>query len=84
MNLSGAPAFFHAPHRVMFLAGATQGLLAMLWWAFDLAARYGVLHAAPTWPLPPSWIHAALMTFGFFPFFIFGFVMTVMITCFFV
>lgn len=76
MNLSGAPAFFHAPHRVMFLAGATQGLLAMLWWAFDLAARYGVLHAAPTWPLPPSWIHAALMTFGFFPFFIFGFVMT--------
>lgn len=76
MNLSGAPPFFHAPHRVMFMAGATQGILAMLWWTFDLAARYGQLHAAPTWPLPPSWIHAALMTFGFFPFFIFGFVMT--------
>ena len=76
MNLSGAPAFFHAPHRVMFLAGATQGLLAMLWWAFDLAARYGQLFASPAWPLPPSWIHAALMSFGFFPFFIFGFVMT--------
>jgi uncharacterized protein involved in response to NO len=76
MNLSGAPAFFHAPHRVMFMAGATQGLLAMLWWAFDLAARYGQLLAAPAWPLPPSWIHAALMTFGFFPFFIFGFIMT--------
>ncbi len=76
MNIAGAPAFFHAPHRVLFLAGATQGVLTMLWWAFDLAARYGQLHAVPSWPLPASWIHAVLMTFGFFPFFIFGFVMT--------
>jgi uncharacterized protein involved in response to NO len=76
MNISGAPVFLHAPHRVMFMAGATQGLLAMLWWAFDLAARFGALHTVPGWPLPPSWTHAALMSFGFFPFFIFGFVMT--------
>ncbi len=70
------PAVFHAPHRVLFLAGATQGLLAMLWWAADLAARFGGLVAMPTWPLPPSWLHAVLMTYGFFPFFVFGFVMT--------
>jgi uncharacterized protein involved in response to NO len=76
MRLQGLPVFFHAPHRVMFLAGATQGLLAMLWWAFDLSARYAGLHALPGWPLPSPWIHAALMSFGFFPFFIFGFVMT--------
>ena len=30
----------------------------------------------PCWPLPAPWIHALLMIFGFFPFFIFGFVMT--------
>ncbi len=60
----------------MFLAGATQGLLTMLWWAFDLAARHAQLLAVASWPLPAPWIHALLMTFGFFPFFIFGFVMT--------
>lgn len=74
--IQGWPVFFHAPHRVMFMAGATQGVLAMLWWAFDLAARYGLFYSAPTWPLPPAWLHAALMTYGFFPFFIFGFLMT--------
>lgn len=58
------------------MAGATQGMLAMLWWAFDLAARQGMLYPAPTWPLPPAWLHAALMIYGFFPFFIFGFLMT--------
>lgn len=76
MKPPGLPVFFQAPHRVMFFAGATQGLLAMLWWALDLAARYGQFFDAPAWPLPPPWIHAALMSFGFFPFFIFGFVMT--------
>ncbi len=70
------PVFLHAPHRALFLAGATQGLLAMLWWAFDLAARQGGLFPAPAWPLPPSWLHAVLMSYGFFPFFVFGFIMT--------
>ena len=76
VNMSSTPAFFHAPHRVMFMAGATQGVLTMLWWAIDLGARHGQLYAAPSWPLPSPWIHAVLMIFGFFPFFIFGFVMT--------
>lgn len=60
----------------MFLAGATQGLLTMLWWASDLASRHAQLLAVSSWPLPAPWIHAVLMVFGFFPFFIFGFVMT--------
>lgn len=70
------PVFFHAPHRVMFMAGATQGLMALLWWGLDLAARYGGLFEARAWPLPAMWIHAVLLTYGFFPFFIFGFLMT--------
>lgn len=74
--IRGWPVFFHAPHRVMFMAGATQGVLAMLWWTLDLAARHGLFHAAPSLPLPPGWLHATLMTYGFFPFFIFGFLMT--------
>ncbi len=74
--MRGWPVFFHAPHRVMFMAGATQGLLAMLWWAFDLGARYGLLFPAPAWPLPPAWLHGGVMIYGFFPFFIFGFLMT--------
>lgn len=73
---SKLPVFFHAPHRVMFLAGATQGIAAVAWWAFDLAARHGVLFQAPDWPLPAAWIHGLLMVYGFFPFFIFGFLMT--------
>jgi len=70
------PVFFHAPHRVMFMAGATQGVLAMLWWMVDLAARSGAIPALPTWTLPPPWAHGAMLMFGCFPFFIFGFLMT--------
>lgn len=76
MKPSRLPVFLCAPHRPLFLAGATQGMLAMLWWAGDLAARYGQLFAASAWPLPPAWLHAVLMSYGFFPFFVFGFVMT--------
>lgn len=75
-------AFFSAPHRVMFLAGTTQALLAMAWWAGVLALRLAPAEFAIGAPapvrLPPTWAHAALMTYGVFPFFIFGFVMTAM------
>lgn len=69
--------FSAAPHRMMFLAGASQGVLAVLWWLADLLGRYGGLYAPPAWPLPPQWAHGFLMIYGFFPFFIFGFLMTV-------
>jgi uncharacterized protein involved in response to NO len=65
-----------APHRSMFLAGALQGVAAMLWWVFDLAGRYGIAGSAPAWSVPPVWAHAFLMMYGFFPFFIFGFLFT--------
>lgn len=74
------PVFFAAPHRAMFLGGTVQGLLAMLWWATDLGARHGGLYGARIWLLPadvpPSWLHGLLMIYSFFPFFIFGFLMT--------
>ena len=68
------PVFFSAPHRVMFLAGATNAVLAMLWWALELGARMAGSPLA--WSLPPSWAHGALMIFGVFPFFIYGFAFT--------
>lgn len=68
--------FFSAPHRVMFALGAVQALLAMVFWAADLGARYAGLYPAPAWPLPSPWLHAGLMLYGLFPPFIFGFLMT--------
>jgi len=68
--------FTAAPHRVFFLAGATQGIFALLWWAFDLMARYLGVFTPTTWVVPSMWGHAFLMLYGFFPFFIFGFLMT--------
>lgn len=70
------PVFFSAPHRVMFLAGATNAVLAMLWWALELGARVAGSPLAASWTLPPSWAHGALMIFGVFPFFIYGFAFT--------
>lgn len=71
-----APVFFSAPHRVMFFAGASQALLTMFFWAVDLGARYAGLYPPPVWPVPALWLHAALMIFGLFSFFVFGFLMT--------
>lgn len=68
--------FSAAPHRMMFLAGAVQGVLALLWWMTDLLGRYGGFYAPLVWPVPSPWAHGFLMIYGFFPFFIFGFLMT--------
>ncbi|MBS4098720.1 MAG: NnrS family protein [Sulfuricella sp.] len=70
-------AFSAAPHRMMFFAGATQGVLTILWWLVDLLGRYTGLYAPLIWPVVPQWAHGFLMIYGFFPFFIFGFLMTV-------
>lgn len=69
--------FSAAPHRMMFFAGAMQGILTLSWWLADLLGRYSGLYAPLQWPLPPQWAHGFLMIYGFFPFFIFGFLMTV-------
>lgn len=68
--------FFSAPHRLMFASGAFQALAAVLFWAVDLGGRLAGLYAPLVWPVPPMWLHAALMVYGLFSFFIFGFLMT--------
>jgi len=65
-----------APHRSLFLVGALQGVVTMLWWVFALAGRYGMLGAPLVWQVVPMWAHGFLMIYGFFPFFIFGFLFT--------
>jgi len=66
-----------APHRLMFFIGATNVLLAMLWWAWWLiSARWlGGTGAQP--PLPPGWMHAIVMQYQVLPAFMFGFLLTV-------
>jgi len=61
-----------APHRVYFLAGAIQAVLTILWW---LCSLIGIFPAA-RWVVASVWVHAFLMMYGFFPFLIFGFLMT--------
>lgn len=68
--------FSAAPHRVMFLAGAAQGLVAIAWWLVELLGRHTSAFLPPAWAIPAAWAHAFLMIYGFFPFFIFGFLMT--------
>lgn len=66
-----------APHRLLFLAGAANVLLAMLWWtAWLVDARWG-------WPSLPEpavhagWLHAIVMQYLVLPPFFFGFLLTV-------
>jgi uncharacterized protein involved in response to NO len=65
-----------APHRLMFLAGAVQLVAIMAWWLATLLARLGVL-ALPALTTPQAWTHAFLAIYGLFPFFVFGFLLTV-------
>lgn len=66
-----------APHRLMFFVGATNLLLAMIWWTMWLAeARWNVfgLRQPPVWA---GWLHAFVMQYQMLPSFIFGFLLTV-------
>ena len=65
--------FSAAPHRMMFLAGAVQGLAVIAWWLTELIGRYTSAWVPPPWAIPAIWAHGFLMIYGFFPFFIFGF-----------
>ncbi|MDC8444659.1 MAG: NnrS family protein [Nitrosomonas sp.] len=65
-----------APHRSLFLVGALQGVFTLIWWLYDLSGRYAVAGTFIAWSTPPTWAHAFLMIYGFFPFFIFGFLFT--------
>ena len=65
------------PHRLLFFIGASNVLLAMLWWAAWLVAGRWQL-----WPMPQTspyavWLHAFVMQYQMLPSFIFGFLLTV-------
>ncbi len=77
MNLSKAwNTFSSAPHRMFFFGGIVQSLMTLAWWITDLGGRYGGLYVPISWSIPPIDAHYFLMIYGFFPFFIFGFLMT--------
>jgi len=66
-----------APHRLLFFIGATNVLLAMLWWTLWLVdARWHIL-ALPQPAIHAGWLHAFLMQYQVLPPFIFGFLLTV-------
>ena len=65
-----------AAHRVMFLPGAIQGVIAMLWWLLDIETRLAGGEGLAVAGLPAPLLHGWLMVFGFFPFFVFGFLFT--------
>jgi uncharacterized protein involved in response to NO len=66
-----------APHRLMFFAGATNILLAMLWWAAWLvASRWPDVLAMQYPPVFPGWVHSFAMQYQMLPAFFFGFLLT--------
>lgn len=64
-----------APHRLGFFLGVLVLILASGWW---LLVQWERLYAALALPhaLAPSVVHAAVMSFGFFPLFFSGFLFT--------
>lgn len=61
----------------MFFAGATNVLLAMIWWAgWLLGARWPSVLALPYPPVFPGWLHAFVMQYQVLPSFFFGFLLT--------
>jgi len=61
---------------MFFFGGAVQSIMTLAWWLIDLGGRYGGLYAPISWTISPMDAHAFLMIYSFFPFFIFGFLMT--------
>ena len=65
-----------APHRLLFLVGASNVLLAMTWWAWWLVAARTGIGVVPS-VVPAGWMHALIMQYHVLPAFIFGFLLTV-------
>ncbi len=63
-----------APHRLFFCCGMIGLILSSLWWLAHLLGRhFGVVLPLA---LPSAWMHAWMMTNGFLPLFMFGFLFT--------
>ncbi len=67
-----------APHRITFLPGALMTLVSVLWWMLDMESRRSGGSGLGPEALPGPILHAWLMLYGLFPFFIFGFLFTAM------
>ena len=66
----------NAPHRLMFFIGASNLLLAMLWWAAWLVSTRWQLFAMAQ-PAPyAGWLHGFVMQYQMLPSFMFGFLLT--------
>ncbi len=66
-----------APHRMMFFVGATNVLLAMLWWsAWLVSSRWPQLFIMEYPPVFAGWGHAFVMLYQVLPSFFFGFLLT--------
>lgn len=70
-----------APHRLGFFAAALVMSAAALWWWFEMASRWlggGGLPwiNAATHAVPPTFVHALVMSLGFLPLFFSGFLFT--------
>ncbi len=63
-----------APHRLGFFAAAVVLALAALWWAAVMFTRAAGLPVP--WATPPLVAHGLLMSLGFMPLFIVGFLFT--------
>jgi uncharacterized protein involved in response to NO len=76
VKVSPATLALGAPHRFFFLAGVTQIALVSLWWLWVLSARAVPGIPPPASAMPDTFVHALVMTCGFAPFFMFGFLFT--------
>lgn len=65
-----------APHRLMFFVGASNVMLAMLWWAGWLAGTRWHWFPMPQPDPYAGWLHAFVMQYQMLPSFIFGFLLT--------
>lgn len=66
-----------SPHRLMFLIGATNVLLAMFWWAWWLIDTRWLGGTSASLLVPSGWMHAVIMQYQVLPAFMFGFLLTV-------
>jgi uncharacterized protein involved in response to NO len=66
-----------APHRLLFFVGASNVLLAMLWWALWLVDTRWQIFRLPQPVVHAGWLHAIVMQYQVLPPFIFGFLLTV-------
>ena len=66
----------NAPHRLMFFIGASNVLLAMLWWtAWLVSTRWQLFSMAQPSPYA-GWLHGFVMQYQMLPSFMFGFLLT--------